>query len=260
MAEASFSPKGCPAIVAHRGASADEAENTLPAFEAAIVAGAEVVEFDVRTTSDGVVVVMHDPDVSRTTDGGGLIRGLTLAEVKRLRIRTTAGGVTEVPTLAETLEALSGRIGIDIEIKNIPGEPDFDADGERVVDATAAALERAGFSGPVLVSSFNPFSIARAREIVAGVLTGLLTDPTVDARAALSFAREHAHDWVLPFVERVRAAGKGFPAETHAAGLRLGTWIVDDPAAAVALMRTGVDAVATNDPARIASARDEALD
>ena len=81
-------------MVAHRGASAREAENTIPAFESAVAAGADVVEFDVRMTADDVAVIMHDPDVSRTTNGTGLVRDLSLADIKTLRIGTVDGGQT----------------------------------------------------------------------------------------------------------------------------------------------------------------------
>ena len=91
VSERRFSQEGGRLVVAHRGDSAHEAENTIPAFESAIAAGADVVEFDVRMTADDVAVVMHDPDVSRTTDGAGLVRDLHLVEIKRLRIRTTDG-------------------------------------------------------------------------------------------------------------------------------------------------------------------------
>ena len=64
---------------------------------------------------------------------------------------------------------------------------------------------------------------------------------------------------MLPFVVMVREAGEGYPSQVHDAGLRLGTWIADDPADAVALLRAGVDAVATNDPAAIVAARREAF-
>ncbi|HTG47425.1 MAG TPA: glycerophosphodiester phosphodiesterase [Actinomycetota bacterium] len=236
-------------MVAHRGASAEEPENTLAAFERAVEAGADVVEFDVRMTADDVAVVLHDPTVDRTTPGTGAIRDLSLREARALGI----------PTLDEVLTLLSGRIAVDIEIKNIPGEPDFDAEREVAVEATLAALEATAFVGQVILSSFNPFSIARSLVLAPDVPTGLLTEPTTDPRAALRFAAEHGHSWILPFVERVVEAGPDLPQETHEAGLLLGTWITDDPATAVALMRGGVDAVATNDPVAILTARREAF-
>ena len=245
--------------MAHRGASAVEAENTLPAFEMAIAAGADVVEFDVRMTADGVAVVMHDPDVSRTTNGHGLVRDLPLLELGRLRIRTSSGALTEVPTLLEALACLSGRAAVDVEIKNIPGEPDFDETTELAVEATIRALEDVGFVGPALLSSFNPLSIARARELAPGIPTGLLTTEDVDGRVAFEFAREQGHAWVLPSAGSVLAAGATLADEVHASGMRLGTWITDDPAVAVELMRAGVDAIATNDPAAIVGARNEAF-
>jgi glycerophosphoryl diester phosphodiesterase len=259
LSDRSFGRGKGTAVVAHRGASADEAENTLPAFEAAVRAGADAVEFDVRMTADGVAVVMHDPDVSRTTDGSGLVRNLDLAQVKRLRIRLVGGGTADVPTLNEALSCLSGRAGADVEIKNVPGEPDFEPDREAAVEATLAALERIGFDGDVLISSFNPFAIARSRELAPAVQTGLLTDRDVDARVALGFARGEGHRWVLPYEARVLDAGEGFASEAHEAGVLVGTWITDDPATALALMRAGVDAVATNDPVAIVAARDAAL-
>jgi hypothetical protein len=76
----------------------------------------------------------------------------------------------------------------------------------------------------------------------------------VDARIAASFAADQGHAWVLPFVGRVREAGSGLPNEVHGRGLRLGTWIEDDPVAAVALARWGLDAVATNDPGSLVRA------
>lgn len=259
MAERRFSQGAERLIVAHRGASAAEAENTIPSFELAIAAGADVVELDVRMTADGVAVVLHDPDVGRTTDGAGLARDLCLADLKRLRIRRADGGETEVPTLEEALACLSGRAGADIEIKNLPGEPDFDGSRELAVDATLRALDAVGFVGPVLLSSFNPVSIAHARAVSPDVPTGLLTTDEVEARAAFGFARGQGHGWVLPFVDAVLDAGPSFADEVHAAGMRLGTWITDDPRTAVRLWRAGVDAVATNGPAAMVAARAEAF-
>ncbi len=247
-----------PLIVAHRGASVEEAENTLAAFDRAVEVGALAVEFDVRMTADGHAVVMHDAHVDRTTDGAGLVRSMTLREIGALRVRTS-GGEAGVPTLREALTLLSGRAAVDIEIKNIPGEPDFDGERELAVEAVHSALHDVGFVGEVIVSSFNPLSIAASRALDATVATGLLSEHRVEARAALMFAAQQGHRWVLPFTGRVVEAGPAFPGEVHDAGLLLGTWIVDDPAEAVALLRSGVDAVATNDPRSVVVAQREAL-
>jgi glycerophosphoryl diester phosphodiesterase len=247
------------AVVAHRGDSAHVAENTVEAFESAIELGAEVVEFDVRMTSDGVAVVMHDADVVRTTDGSGLVRSMTFEQVSRLRIELGGGGAAGVPTLEGTLGVLSGRAAADIEIKNVPGEPDFDPDHEEAVEATVAAIASTRFDGAVLVSSFNPLSIARCRELAPHLPTGLLTDRSVEADAGLTFAHAQGHAWVLPAIEALLGAPDGFAERVHVSGMRVGTWISDDPDEAVELMRAGVDAVATNDPGRILAARTRAF-
>jgi glycerophosphoryl diester phosphodiesterase len=241
-------------IVAHRGASVDHAENTLEAFDAAVEAGADAVEFDVRVTSDEHAVVLHDAEVDRTTDGSGLVRGMNLDAVRRLQI-TSGGGTTGVPTLVEVLTLVSGRVAVDIEIKNIPGEPDFEPDRERAVALVHAGLDAVAFVGDVIVSSFNPLSIAASRDTRPEISTGLLTDVGIDAEAAIRFAADQGHGWVLPFVDRVLEVLDRAPTAAHDAGLLLGTWLTDEPEVALRLLGAGVDAVATNDPARIAAAR-----
>jgi glycerophosphoryl diester phosphodiesterase len=236
-------------VVAHRGASIEQPENTIDAFEAAIDAGADAVEFDVRMTADGHAVVMHDPDVSRTTEGSGLVSGSTLEELRKLG----------VPTVDEALRCLSGRAAVDIEIKNLPGEPDFTLDREAAVEATLAALDSVSFTGQVIVSSFNPASIAHSRALRPDVPTGLLTEYEVDANEAVRRATTNGHTWVLPFVLKVLEAGDGFAERVHDDGALLGVWIADDPETARRLFALGVDAVATNDPRAIARIRDEVV-
>jgi glycerophosphoryl diester phosphodiesterase len=233
-------------VVAHRGASVEQPENTIAAFEAAIDAGADAVEFDVRMTVDGGAVVIHDPDVSRTTDGTGIVSELTLDEVRNLG----------VPTLEEALTLLSGRAAVDIEIKNALDEPGYTPDAEPAVEATLATLDEVAFSGPVIVSSFNPRSIAHSRALRPDVPTGLLTWLDVDAGDALIRATGQGHPWVLPFVTKVLEAGDAFGDTVHDAGALLGVWIADDPETARQLFELGADAVATNDPRAIVPVRD----
>lgn len=244
-------------VVAHRGASSDHPENTLEAFEGAIRVGADVVELDVRMTADHVPVVLHDADVSATTDGSGFVHQLTLEQVKRLDASKGAGGPIRIPTLREALEGLSGRIGVDIEVKNIPGEASFDSPREEAAEAVVRMLAEVGFDGLVLVTSFNWLSIERVRDLDPAIATGFLTTAMIDPRAALLYARSTGHGFVLPQAPALFDAGASFVSEAHDFGVRVGTWTVDDEEAISALYSMGVDAIATNDPARGVAVRDE---
>ena len=243
-----FFDKTGPVVVAHRGASVEYPENTLPAFVGAVEAGADVVELDVRLTADGVPVILHDLDVSVTTDGSGPVHLLTLAEVKRLDASGGAAPRVEVPTLHEVLTALSGRVGVNLEIKNLPGEPSFDSPAEAIVEASIRALEETAFAGSVLISSFNWLSIERAQALRPDISTGFLTIAMIDPWAALVYVRTHGHRYVLPQVPAVLEGGAEFTAAAHRDGVMVGTWTADEPHLIERLFDMGVDAVASNRP------------
>lgn len=99
-------------VVAHRGDFSFAPENSLPALENAIFFGADIVETDVRLTKDGRIVIMHDETVDRTTTGSGRVSELTLADLKRLRLKKSDGGRTSytIPTLEELIHASDGRV------------------------------------------------------------------------------------------------------------------------------------------------------
>ena len=254
-----FAPDAFPLVVAHRGSSSSHPENTLEAFEAALEAGAQAVETDVRLTSDGVPVVCHDPAVSRTTNGWGYVHELKLAELKRLDASGGRGERAEIPTLREVLDLVSGRAGIDLEIKNIPGEPAYDSPREAVVEAVLRELDAAAFSGGVLISSFNWLSIERSLALEPSIPTGFLSLAAVAPHAALDYAARAGHCFVLPSVLALAPVADAFIPEAHAAGLRVGTWTVDDPTEALRLFTLGLDALASNDPSAALEARSEAL-
>ncbi|MCP5523883.1 MAG: glycerophosphodiester phosphodiesterase family protein [Verrucomicrobiales bacterium] len=114
-------------VVAHRGgAELGPPENTLPAIERAIEVGADLIEIDIRETADGHLVLMHDATVDRMTDGRGSVADFTLEQIRSLRVdtggRTTGGDAppeppVRVPTLAEALKAMHGRIDADLDFK-----------------------------------------------------------------------------------------------------------------------------------------------
>ena len=109
-------------VSCHRGCTERAPENTVAAARDAVRIGADLIECDVRTTADGHLVIMHESTVDRTTDGFGPILGMTLAQVRRLRIRDTRFanvGDHRVPLLAELVDAVNGRAGFYFDTKDV---------------------------------------------------------------------------------------------------------------------------------------------
>jgi glycerophosphoryl diester phosphodiesterase len=258
MAERRFSEGAAPVLVAHRGDPHRHPENSIAGFLSALGSGADGVEFDVRLTADDVPVVIHDATVDRTTDGSGLVGSMTLSAVRRLRLRG-GGPADAVPTLREALDAIAAVGGaVDIEVKNIPGEPDFDAGEERLLFATLAEVT-ARAPADVLVTSFNPGTVRRCRQADASVATGLLTIDAVDPLDGLTAAVTEGHAFLLPSVRALSGREEAMAAAAHAAGVRIGAWTADDPATVSTLIKAGVDAIATNDPTMAEATRRRVL-
>jgi glycerophosphoryl diester phosphodiesterase len=108
--------------ISHRGEHLHHPENTMPAYRAALEAGADFIETDVRTTSDGKLVIMHDATVDRCTDGRGEVAAMTLEEIRKLDAGAKSGPTlqsTPVPTFEDVLEFAHGKIGVYIDAKRI---------------------------------------------------------------------------------------------------------------------------------------------
>lgn len=105
-------------IAAHRGAHLEDPENSMAAFRKSVELGIDIIELDVRCTKDGVLVLVHDKTVDRTTNGKGNVKDLTFEEIRKLRLKHN-GQLTEevVPTLEEALSFAKGKIMIDLDIK-----------------------------------------------------------------------------------------------------------------------------------------------
>src|SRR5262249_5312850 len=147
----------------------------------------------------------------------------------------------------EVLPLLTGRIGLDIEIKNSPGDPCYDDGREQAAEQVVKLLDQFSFAGPVLVTSFSPASIGRVRELAPHLPTGLLTTRDAHLGPALAATTADRHAFILPQADAVEAGGEAFTRECREAGVRVGTWTVDDPDRIARLFAIGVDAVATND-------------
>ena len=110
------------AVVCHRGNHVDAPENTMDAFREAIRIDADYFETDLRTTKDGLIVLMHDQTVDRTTDGHGPVRNLTTDEIRALKIKRARHDEEKVPTFEEALDLARNHINIYMDIKDVTPE------------------------------------------------------------------------------------------------------------------------------------------
>ena len=154
-------------IAAHRGDSIHRPENTMQAFEAAAALGVDMIETDIHRTADGALVLMHDHTVDRTTDGHGLIREMTLAQIRQLNAGT-AECPARVPLLRELLELTAATPGLllDLEIKTYLADEGPDR-VEQTLRDTDALCREFGLEGRVLLNSFDAWVLERAAALFA---------------------------------------------------------------------------------------------
>jgi glycerophosphoryl diester phosphodiesterase len=226
-------------VFGHRGASAHAQENSVAAFHLAAAQGAHGVELDVRRTADGALIVHHDAAV----DGLGPIIEHTSAELRSHH--------PVIPTFAEAMTACEGLI-VNMEIKNSPIDPDFDPE-----DATAADvitwLDENGWADRAIVSSFNPATVDRVRQLSGNVATGQLIDPGADAGQQLLVAHQRGHRALHPHITSLTDSPQ-LASLAKGLDMWLFAWTVDDPEAIRALRDAGINGVITNDPASAVAA------
>jgi glycerophosphoryl diester phosphodiesterase len=235
-----------PLVIAHRGDSAHRPENTLAAFAGALELGASAVELDIQLTRDGHVVVIHDASLERTTSGRGDVRQMTLAEVRAVsagypnRFGSEWAG-ERVPTLAEALALLRDRARAMVEIK----AESVTADETGGVEALAVAeIRRAAMVDKVALISFDQRAIVRLRQLAPDISRGRIFGRT-SADEVLADARASGAEVVLPHKSQLSDA---LVARVHAAGIKLATWVVDEPEELRELARFDLYGVGSNRP------------
>lgn len=191
-------PKGI-IVAGHRGNPALHPENTFISFASAIECGVDMIETDIRVSKDGALVLMHDEDVKRTTDGCGRVCDMSLKQLKAL----DAGAGQQIPTLKEflTLCKPHGELLYDLEIKVYKKEHGEEA-VKYAVDKTAEAADEFGISGRVILNSFDAYVLEYARKkygrkfLLHGYYPyGIMGDNmTVSPNEYLDYACYWAHD------------------------------------------------------------------
>jgi glycerophosphoryl diester phosphodiesterase len=248
-----------PRVIAHRGASGDYPENTLPAFAAARDLGAPYIELDLHMTRDGHIVVAHDDNLARVSGHAGEISAMTLAELARVDAARNftphgrpigefpfRGRAVRIPELAEVFATCPAARFI-LEIKQT---------APSLVDQLIGVIDRAALRWRVLVASEQQAPIDEFRAAAPDIPTNFPTPevaafmmslapgapPFEPLGAALQIPPEH-ESWKLVTPESVAAA--------HRIGVEIHVWTIDDEVAMRAMLAAGVDGIITNYPARL---------
>jgi glycerophosphoryl diester phosphodiesterase len=240
-------------VLAHRGGAGAWRENTLDAFTAALRLGADGVELDVRRTSDGALVVHHDPEIP----GVGPIHDLKGTDLPAW-----------VPSLDQALETCAGAV-VNVELKNTPVEPGFDP-SEKAAAQVVSALSASGLSASglsasglsasgrspggapahVIVSSFWPATLEAVRQAGPDIPLGLLVHPLFDVGEWADQAATLGCRALHPFADQVTPELVDL---VHDLGMSVITWTVNDPGDLVTVAAAGVDGVISD---RVTEARE----
>lgn len=222
-------------LIGHRGAMGLEPENTLRSFRRAAAEGVDVIELDLWLSKDGHLVVLHDKNVDRTTNGSGPVSEMTLGEIRRL----DAGMGETVPTFEDVLSTVA--LPIQAEIKT--------ADA---AEAVLRTIRDRDLADRIVVTSFHAEIVASAGAALPGLRTGLIfsgvPDGCVEAATSVS-------------ATSLCVGISGLDAETvqeaHDAGLEVFVWPVNDVDRLEHALACGADGATTDYPNRLRAALDE---
>ncbi len=215
----------------HRGWPTRFPDNTLAGFQAASEV-VSLVEIDVRRSSDGALVLSHDPEIG----------GLVVAETPWSQLRTIDVGGGHHPILLDDLMTGVPDLALDIEIKNWPLQPGFEPDGETAIEVAGMAREND------FLTCFYWVTMDQVKERFPNVATGLLVDQGGSFEDAVSHARTVGHEVLAPHWTLVSGP---VPED-----LLVSVWTMNDPSLVSDLVEWGVDAIITDDPGLIAGALD----
>lgn len=244
-----------PLVMAHQGGADLAPSNTMAAFRNAAQMGVDVLELDVHTTKDGVVVVIHDATVDRTTNGVGSVHDLTLSELQKLdagyrfspdngQTFPFRGQGVAIPTLQEVLSAFPAlRINIEIKQANPPME-----------QAVAELIQQASAQNRVLVVASNQDVIERFRALMPDVATGASESEVrgffyAQTLRVSAFYRPTADALQVPEnFGSIQVLSPHFVQAAHAREVAVHAWTINDPEAMRRLLAMGVDGIITDRP------------
>ncbi|HEV8189344.1 MAG TPA: glycerophosphodiester phosphodiesterase family protein [Pyrinomonadaceae bacterium] len=244
-----------PLIIGHRGASAVAPENTMAAFREAIAVGADGIEFDVRLTRDGVPVVIHDSTLRRTGGLSQRIADLTWSEVAKVDVgswfsRSFANET--VPSLAELFTLFeSNNSTLYLEMKC-----DSAAEYAPLAAACCELIDQRGLKERVVVECFQLPALKIVSALSSDIKTVALFEPSISNPSVLSdqsIINKAVDVGAAALALHHRLARRSLIEKAKDLGLHIAVWTVDDPAWLERARALGIDALITNDPAKLIS-------
>ena len=225
-------------VIAHRGASGTQPENTPAAFEKAVELGAEMIELDVHLCKTGELVVIHDDRVNRTTNGHGFVSHKTLSELQSL----DAGNGEKIPTLKQVFDLVGRKTKINIELK-----------GNGVVTETLKLIKhqiesKKQSAGDFIISSFHHHQLKEFHALMPEIAIGILYERYPTGYLKLS-EELHASSINLS----IKHVNEKRVQEIHQDGLQVWVYTVNSVKDFEKMKAMGVDAVFTNYPERFIS-------
>ena len=215
-------------VIAHRGASAYEYENSVSAFELAVKMGTDWVEMDIRKSADGMLVAHHDA---------------SFGDQKFIADTPSRKLPSEIPSFSEALEACKGA-GVVVEIKNFPNEPGYDDEHKISVAVAGTLLAYRGIED-ILVISFNLDSINRIHTQNIEIPTGLLVFDPVAASQSIQRACDNNHSVISFHSSNI---SETLVSRAHDAGLLVHTWTVNEAEKMRYFIDVGVDGIVSDRP------------
>src|SRR5258706_1202016 len=241
-----------PIIFAHRGASAYAPENTLAAFNLAVVQGADGIELDVKLSADGNAVVIHDATVDRTTNGRGKVKDLPLAELRSLDAGSFFAKdfkAEKIPLLEEVFESVGKKLLINVELTN------YNTPRDHLVESVCILVKKFNLQKRMMFSSFYAFNLSKAHSYLPEVPCGLLAFPGLPGAWARSFGFAFGkyaalHPNLIDVTpQQVQRA--------HRLKRRVHVWTVNAETDMRRLFCWGVDGIFTDDPQLVVRVRGE---
>jgi glycerophosphoryl diester phosphodiesterase len=257
-----------PLIVAHRGSSAIAPENTIAAFHRALADGADGVEFDVRLARDGVPVVIHDSNLTRTAGVNENVADLTSSQLaavdlgswfnfthpRHARPEFASEGIASLSSVLQTLENVAGPIFIELKC-------DVEDEVSPLVDAVCREVKGSALLEKIILKSFRLGVIPQARAVLPGVRTAALFAPQVmrllrKEKYMIKIAEELGADHLS--VHRSLASSK-LVKKAAKRGMPVTVWTVNTPGWIGRATKRGVYAVITDDPSKLVARRESIL-